>query len=71
MASGVGAMWVLILFYFTAGNPSIAMDDFLDKAACENALAAATAAQPKGMPRVAGVCARKDWLHADEEPVQS
>jgi hypothetical protein len=71
MASGVGAMWVLILFYFTAGNPSIAMDDFLDKAACENALAAATAVQPKGMPQVAGVCARKDWLHADEEPVQS
>ena len=64
-------MWVLILFYFTAGNPTIAMDDFSDESACQQALAAATAVQPKGMPQVTGVCARKDWLHADEEPVQS
>lgn len=71
MASGVGAMWVLILFYFTAGNPTIAMDDFSDQAACEHALATATAVQPKGMPQVAGVCTPKDWLHPDEEPVQS
>jgi hypothetical protein len=26
-----GAMWVLILFYFTAGNPTIAMDDFSER----------------------------------------
>jgi hypothetical protein len=64
-------MWVLVLFYFTAGNPTIAMNDFLDKAACEQALAAATAVQPKGLPQVAGVCAPKDWLRLDEEPVQS
>ena len=65
------AMWVLILFYFTAGTPVIAMDDFSDQPACEHALAAATAVQPKGMPQVTGVCARKDWLRPDEEPVQS
>jgi hypothetical protein len=31
-------MGVLILFYFNGGNPSVAMHDFSNKAACEHAL---------------------------------
>jgi hypothetical protein len=34
---------VLILFYFNGGNPSVAMHDFSNKAACEHALATAVA----------------------------
>jgi hypothetical protein len=38
-------MWVLILFYFSGGNPSVAMHDFSNKAACEGAMTTAMALQ--------------------------
>jgi hypothetical protein len=54
-------MWVLILFYFSGGNPSVAMHDFLNKAACEHALTTAVALQSelKGIPQIRGVCVSK------------
>lgn len=53
-------MWALILFYFNGRNPSVAMHDFF-KAACEHALAAASAIQAelKGIPQVRGICVAK------------
>jgi hypothetical protein len=30
-------MWVLILFYFNGGSPAVAMHDFSNKTACEQA----------------------------------
>jgi hypothetical protein len=54
-------MWVLILFYFSGGNPSLAMHDFGSKAACEHVLSAAVAVQAelKGIPQIRGVCVPK------------
>jgi hypothetical protein len=54
-------MWVLILFYFSGGNPSVAMHDFSNKAACEHAAATAVALQSelKGIPQIRGVCVSK------------
>jgi hypothetical protein len=55
-------MWVLILFYFSAGSPSVAMHDFATQAACEHASAAAQEVQrelPQGTTRIRGVCVLK------------
>jgi hypothetical protein len=54
-------MWVLILFYFSGGNPSVAMHDFATQAACEHASAAAQEVQRElpGLGRVRGVCVPK------------
>ncbi len=54
-------MWVLILFYFSGGNPSVAMHDFGNKTACEAALKGASAVQSqlKGIPQVIGTCVSK------------
>jgi hypothetical protein len=59
--AGEFAMWVLILFYFSGGNPSVAMHDFANKAACEHALATATVLQSelKGIPQIKGACVSK------------
>ena len=55
-------MWVLILFYFSGGAPSVAMHDFTNRAACEEALKAAHIVQKqlRGAPQVAGTCVSKE-----------
>ena len=54
-------MWVLILFYFSSGIASVAIHDFLNKAACEQALKSAEAVQSqlRGIPQIRGVCVPK------------
>ncbi len=50
--------WVLILFCFSGGYPSVAMHDFADKPACDAALNAAVDLEKKmkGIPQVRGTC---------------
>ena len=50
-------MWVLILFYFSGGSPAVAMHDFSNKTACEQAAVAASAVQKelKGIPQIRGL----------------
>jgi hypothetical protein len=55
-------MWVLILFYFSGGVPSVAMHDFSNKAACEEALKTVhiVQSQLRGKPKVARTCVSKE-----------
>jgi len=49
-------LYVLILFYFSNGSPSVAMHDFGNQAACEQALTAAKSVRLAGLPSINGVC---------------
>jgi hypothetical protein len=55
-------MWVLILFYFSGGAPSVAMHDFSNRAACEEALKAAHIVHKhlREAPQVVGTCVSKE-----------
>jgi hypothetical protein len=54
-------MWVLILFYVSNGNPSVAMHDFASQAACEHARDASQGIQTElpGLARIRAVCIPK------------
>jgi hypothetical protein len=54
-------MWVLILLYFSGGNPSIAMHDLSNQAACEHARVAAQEMQSDlpGIGRIRAICVSK------------
>jgi hypothetical protein len=52
-------MWVLILFYLSSANASVAMHDFASQAACEHAREVAQGMQSAGLGRVQAVCVPK------------
>jgi hypothetical protein len=52
-------MWVLILFYLSSANVSVAMHDFASQAACEHAREIAQGMQSAGLGRIQPVCVPK------------
>ena len=52
-------MWVLMLFYLSSGNVSVAMHDFASQAACEHAREVAQGVRSPGLERVQAVCVPK------------
>ena len=52
-------MWMLILFYLTSANASVAMHDFASQAACEHAREVAQRMQSPGLGRIQAVCVPK------------
>ena len=52
-------MWVLILFYVSSANASVAMHDFASQAACEYAREVAQGMQSAGFGRIQAVCVPK------------
>jgi len=52
-------MWVLILFYLSSANASVAMHDFTEQAACEHAREVTLGMQSPGLGRIQAVCVPK------------
>jgi hypothetical protein len=52
-------MWVLILFYLSSANASLAMHDFASQAGCEHAREAAQGMRSSGLGRIRAVCVPK------------
>jgi hypothetical protein len=58
---GAYIMWVLMLFYLSSGNVSVAMHDFASQAACEHAREVSQGMQSElpGLGRIRPVCVPK------------
>ena len=58
---GAYIMWVLMLFYLSSGNVSVAMHDFASQAACEHAREVSQGMQLElpGLGRIRPVCVPK------------
>jgi hypothetical protein len=52
-------MWVLILFYLSSANASVAMHNFASQAACEHAREVAEGMESGGFGRIRAVCVPK------------
>jgi hypothetical protein len=52
-------MWVLILFYLSSANVSVAMHDFASQAACEHAREVAQGMQSAASMRTEAIVSRR------------